>query len=292
MNLLPIQISELTIGQPLSWDLFNQHQKKLISRGEILSNADEDLLKKSSLFRRQEETSISAKHSSEKSSLFKFQDMHLKVNDRLQIQLPTNIRGECCVIGGGFCKTRLLGYAENKTVLISMPQLAKLKNLYLLDGDQVTIQLFNGQHAFSFLSFIDRIIKSPIYYIHLSFPTEINGQLIRKSRRIKTNIVIAIANNPAPATITNLSMTGAEIRSNASFGQIAETISLSFTVEIFGANTTLSLQAIIRSIKPAANKIGDTIKFGIEFQELESEQSYALQSFVYQELVEHPENQA
>ncbi|MDH5552838.1 MAG: flagellar brake protein, partial [Nitrosomonas sp.] len=219
MNLLPVQVSELTIGQPLLWDLFNQDQKKLLTRGEVLSNADEALLKKSPLFRRQEEENTSAtekpkpiKASTSKSGQFTFQDMSLKVGDKLQLKLPSNIRGECCAANNGFCKAKLIGYVDNVSILINMPQLAKLTNLSLIDGDQVTVQLFSGQYAFSFTSYIDKIINMPFKYIHLSFPSKISGQVIRKSRRIKTDIVANIKDNSASAIISNLSMTGAEIR--------------------------------------------------------------------------------
>ncbi len=53
MKLLPVQASELTIGQPLLWNLFNQDQKKILTQGEVLRKADEALLKKFSLLRHQ-----------------------------------------------------------------------------------------------------------------------------------------------------------------------------------------------------------------------------------------------
>ena len=112
MNLLPVRISELTIGQPLLWDLFNQDKKQILTQGEILSNADEALLKKSSLFRRQEETISepeSDKSASKKPNQFSFQDMRLNVGDKLQLKLPSNIRGKCCAANGGFCNAKLIG---------------------------------------------------------------------------------------------------------------------------------------------------------------------------------------
>ena len=36
MNLLPVRISELTIGQPLLWDQLNQDQKQLHIQDKIL----------------------------------------------------------------------------------------------------------------------------------------------------------------------------------------------------------------------------------------------------------------
>ncbi len=296
MTLLPVQISELTIGQPLLWDLFNQDQKQLLAQGEILSNADEELLKKSSLFRRQEESEITPiskpendTSTTKKLNEFTFQDMHLNVGNKLQLKLPTNIVNSA--ERSEFCTAELMGYVNNLSVMIRSPQLAKQMDLSLVEGDKVTVRLFSGQLAFSFSSYIDKIIKVPFNYIHLSFPTKISGQIIRKSRRIKTKIVATIADNPTPATISNLSMTGAEIRASASIGQIDETISLSFAVEIHDVKKTMSLQATIKSTKPTVNETDNALAFGIEFMALETEQSHLLQSLIYQELVENPENQ-
>lgn len=298
MNLSPVQISELVTGQPLSWDLFNQDQKQLHTQGEILSNADEELLKNTPLFRRQDENEITPisksepdKSATKKLNQFTFQDMHLNVGDKLQLKLPTNIvnsskRSELYT-------AELIGYVSNLTVLIRPPQLNQQIGLTLIEGDQVTVRLFSGrgQLAFSFSSHIDKIMKAPFYYIHLSFPTKISGQVIRKSRRIKTKIVTTITDNPTPAILSNLSMTGAEIRANANLGQVGETISLAFTVEIHCVEKTISLQAIIKSSTPPANEKDDELTFGIEFMALEAEQTCLLQGLIYQELVENPECQ-
>lgn len=54
MNLIPIQFSDLKIGQPLSWDLFDQERKPLMERGYIIKTTDEleELSKKSSVLLR------------------------------------------------------------------------------------------------------------------------------------------------------------------------------------------------------------------------------------------------
>ena len=295
MNLLPVQTSELNTGQPLPWDLFNQDQKQLHTQGEILSSADEELLKKSSLFRRQEEnetTPISKpepdKSATKNPNQYSFQDMHLKVGDKLQLKLPTNIVNSA--EKNKLFTAELIGYVNDLSILIRSPQLAQQADLTLIEGDQITARLFSGQLAFSFSSYIEKIIKVPFSYIHLSFPTKITGQTIRKSRRIKTKIVATITDHPTSATISNLSMSGAEIHASDGIGQVGETIPLSFRIKLHGINKTMSLQAIIRSMKPTANKTDNVFAFGIEFIALETEQSHSLQSLVYQELVENPES--
>ena len=250
----------------------------------------------SSLFRRQEEnetTPVSKsepdKSATKKPEQFTFQDMHINVGDKLQLKLPTNLVNSATE--DEFYTAELIGYVNNLTVIIRIHQLAQQTDLSLIEGDQITARLFSGQLAFSFSSYIEKIIKVPFSYIHLSFPTKITGQTIRKSRRIKTKIVATITDHPTSATISNLSMSGAEIHASDGIGQVGETIPLSFRIKLHGINKTMSLQAIIRSMKPTANKTDNVFAFGIEFIALETEQSHSLQSLVYQELVENPESQ-
>ncbi len=217
-----------------------------------------------------------------------FQDMRINVGDKLQLKLPSNLVNSATE--DEFYTAELIGYVNNLTVIIRPLQLAQQTDLSLIEGDQITARLFSGQFAFSFSSYIDKVIRAPFKYIHLSFPTKITGQNIRKSRRIKTKIVATITDDPTPATISNLSMTGAEILASDCIGQIGETIPLSFRVKIHGIQKTMSLQAIIKSTKPTVNKTDNALKFGVEFIALDTEQSHFLQNFVYQELVENPES--
>lgn len=284
-DLLPVKVSELTIGKPLSWDLFNKDHKQLLARGDVINTADElQVLEKSPVFRLQEAHSKPST-TEEEPSEFRFEDMNLSVGDKFQLKLPTSIRGELST-------AELIGYVLNTTLIISMPQSTQLPEPSLIEGDQITIRLFSRKYAFSFIVYVEKLIKIPFKYIHLSFPTNISGQLIRKSLRIKTEIVATIPDHPVPAIISNLSITGAEIRTSSSLGKLGETITLSFTVEIHGIEKSLSLKAAIRSTKQATKSIDNTLYFGIEFQELPTEHRFALQSLIYQELVDRPRSHA
>lgn len=292
MNLIPIQFSDLKIGQPLSWDLFDQERKPLIERGYIIKTTDEleELSKKSSVFLRLKASSEKIGAIDKKISEFNFDDMQLKVGDRLQLQLHSSAKSSCCS-NNGTCMVTVIGYVPDHSLIVSMPKTDQLIGQPFLEGDQILVRLFSGRCAFSFTVFVDKLVKLSFRYLHLSFPKHILGQTIRKSRRVRTAIEAEATVNSGssiPLIITNLSAAGAEISTHAELGGIGTLIELSVKVKIHEKEISLRLQSIIRSFK-AINK-QDALRYGVEFTSLQAEQIFSLRSFIYQELVENPNN--
>lgn len=292
MNLIPIQFSDLKIGQPLSWDLFDQERKPLMERGYVIKTTEEleGVLKKSSIFRKLETSSEKDRSIDKKISEFNFDDMQLKVGDRLQLQLHSSAKSSCCSNNGGYCMATVIGYVPNHSLIVSMPKTDQLTGQPFLEGDQILVRLFSGQRAFSFTVFVDKLVKLPFKYVHLSFPKHVFGQTIRKSRRVKTTIEAEATVNSGsiPLIITNLSAAGAEISTHAELGGVGTLIELFVKVKIHEKEISLQLQSIIRSFK-TTNKL-DALRYGVEFTGLQAEQIFSLRSFIYQELVENPNN--
>ena len=213
---------------------------------------------------------------------FLFQDMRLAVGDKLQLSPPSTVSGNRSVVP-------LIGYVEGVTLIVGAPPAGQWRPP-LIEGDQVAVRVFSGQNAFGFTAYVNKIIKLPFDYLHLSFPKNIVGKIIRNSRRIKTHIAAVVTGNPVAAVISNLSATGAEVRAGASLGETGTTIALSFTLNIYGTDTPLALQAVIRSAKPDAQEAEGAWRLGIEFSELKPNDVATLHSLIYQELVEHPHN--
>lgn len=190
-------------------------------------------------------------------------------------------------MNGDSCMVTLIGYFPNKSLLVTMPKSEQSGGLPLIPGDQFLVRLFSGQCAFSFTAFVESTIKKPYAYMHLSFPTKILGQTIRKSRRIRTQIQAIVDESSTSVMITNLSITGAEIRTTSDLAEPGTTIRLSFQIEFEEKNISLQLQSIIRSLRPP--QINDeSLSYGIEFIDLEPEQTFALRSYIHQELVRNP----
>ena len=224
-----------------------------------------------------------------KISEFNFDDMQLKVGDRLQLQLHSGAKSSCR-LNNDTCMVTVIGYVPDHSLIVSMPKTDQLIGQPFLEGDQILVRLFSGRCAFSFTVFVDKLVKLSFKYLHLSFPKHILGQTIRKSRRVKIAIEgeATVNSRSMPLIITNLSAAGAEISTHTELGGIGTLIELSVKVKIHEKEISLRLQSIIRSFK-AINK-QDALRYGVEFTSLQAEQIFSLRSFIYQELVENPNN--
>ena len=217
---------------------------------------------------------------------YDFNDIKLKVGDRLHIKPPATAKAQCCLNNDDHCSAIVIGYVPDKTLLVYLPESDPLIRYPLVGGDQIFVRFFNGQNIFSFKVFVEKIINLPFKYIHLSFPIQIHGQAVRNSVRIKANIEakVTVNHETYPATITNLSSTGAEIQIRADLGEPDSTLNLSFDVNVHEKITTFSASAIIKRFNLSKTEIGQLI-YGIKFIDLMPEQTQILLSYMYQELI-------
>jgi hypothetical protein len=262
-----------------------------MERGHIIKTTAElkELSRRSSVLLRLKASSEKIGAIDKKISEFNFDDMQLKVGDRLQLQLHSSAKSSCR-LNNDTCMVTVIGYVPDHSLIVSMPKTDQLIGQPFLEGDQILVRLFSGRCAFSFTVFVDKLVKLSFKYLHLSFPKHILGQTIRKSRRVRTAIEAEATVNSGsiPLIITNLSAAGAEISTHTELGGIGTLIELSVKVKIHEKEISLRLQSIIRSFK-AINK-QDALRYGVEFTSLQAEQIFSLRSFIYQELVENPNN--
>lgn len=223
------------------------------------------------------------------STSLEFDDIRLKVGDKLQVK--ANPYGKKFGISprSDYCTVHVIGYVPEKTLIIHLPETSrKPGNPLFLEGEQLLVRFFNGQCIFSFNVIVEHVVKLPFKYIHLSFPREISGQTIRKSIRIKSNIETKISFNDQSydGNITNLSATGAEIAIRADLGEKGNAIGIAFDVELEDKAVSLSLQALIRSFQISKIEIGVLI-YGIEFIQLTPDQIATLRNYIYKELIDN-----
>lgn len=297
MELIQIQTSDLTVGQQLPWDLFDQEHNQVQKRGYVIKTADElKELVELSIFRKQkpepDQPQPQPEEQENKPKKFNFEDMQLKVGHKLQLKLYSAAKEISGKTSNNFYTATLFGYVEDNTLIVSMPASNNLAGEPFIEGDQVLVRIFSGQCVFSFSVFVEKIIKLPFKYLHLSFPKHISGQVVRKSRRIKCNIPASVSEETIPLIIINLSATGAQISSTTSLGEPGTAIILSFTIKIFDKEIALSVKSMIRSTREANKNSPETLYIGIEFTELEPDQVFALNSLIYHEIVENPTHEA
>jgi len=225
-----------------------------------------------------------------KSDTVNFEQIRLKVGQKIQFSLVTPSKSINESKPQSYIAT-VIGYVPEIALITSMPLSDSLVGDPLIEGDQIHVRLFSGQSAYSFAASVDKIIKYPFKYIHLSFPENISSQNIRKSRRVRCHIPgqCSDAHKEITLTVTDVSVSGASIESLMPLGSLGSEIRLSFAVAILDEAIPLVIKGVIRSVKPMNKNGTKIICSGIEFVELEKKQQTALRHFIYQEIVERPD---
>jgi len=294
------------VGSPLPWSIFDSENRLMMMAGDVVASEEQlQLLMENSPLHPMSWTqaspglddfgdALAADDASSKPSkndgTFIFSDMRLKVGDRLQIQPPAQLTQERFTV-------RLIGYLDGQTLLVTPPYANGLR-LPLQENENVVIRYFSGQNAFGFSTTIEKIQKLPFEYFHLSFPQTVKGMIIRKAPRVKTRIISSVAktdeqgsNNVKSALIANVSATGALVDSRQPLANKGDVVRLTFRVHLHNIDALLNVNAVVRAIFEDETPDPDKpsyVHHGVEFQDLQPNDSVILQSLIYQQMIERP----
>lgn len=306
MSLLSISSDELGIGRALPWDVFDPQGKQLATRGDVIPSKEQLLLlieqkpcreltwESGESDANQDELTAAqiteaSQSDSTRQTTFPFEAMKLKVGDRLQLQPPAALSPERFIV-------RLVGFMNNVSLLVTAPVDAKGLRLQLVEDEQLVVRVFSSQNAFGFPCSIRKINKLPFDYLHLSFPTQVQGMIIRKAPRVRTRIIASI-NSGKPegesrsGIISNLSANGALLDARNNLAEKGSSVRLSFRINLHNMDAYLSVSAIIRAVfadDALAQERTDLIHHGLEFVDLPPNDSVILQSMIYQQMIEQP----
>ena len=307
MNLILLSENDITIGKPLPWALYDQQHNLLLDQGGVVPDNEhrDKLLARGACHElalevpgnENGDSPVAAKANpdrlkvDESDTCFTFDDMKLKVEDRLQLEPPAPLTRERFLV-------KVIGFLRGHSLLVTTPVTATGIRLQLLEGETVVMRSFSGQNAFGFACTIARVCKQPYEYMHLSFPEAIEGIVIRKAPRVKTHIVTVVQNSgsrntaePVSVVIANISAIGAALDARQPLGSEGDILDLNFHVHLHNIDALLSVKGIIRTVfscHAAETTEPDLVRHGIEFKNMQPNDSVILESMIYQQLIENP----
>ncbi len=296
MNRIPVQGSDIEIGKPLPWDIYDPQGNRLASANEVIFTKEriKHLVSikacRDPAYEPGQKQSVDhgiTDGSTSQEETYPFDAMKLKVGDRLQIQLPNRFMDDRVIV-------RMIGYVNNLTLLITPPRDANGFRIPLEEDDELVVRVFTSQNAFGFTSTVTKIIKLPFEYVHLSFPSEVKGMVIRKSPRVRTEIICSMITKQSgdeslSGILVNLSAKGALLAARCAIAGKSDTIKLTFRVPLHGTEAFLNLNAVVRSQFVDETVAGPCpVRHGLEFVDLDAKDSLILQSMIYQQMVEQP----
>jgi hypothetical protein len=313
MSLILANSNEIVSGKPIPWSLYSQEYMLLLSEGDLVrDDRHRDELVTTGAYRElawetselngdaggnlstviDSDSNLTDGGLSKPDLVFTFDDMRLKVEDKLQLEPPSQLSRERFSV-------KVIGFLRSASLLVTVPITASGLRLQLMEKQKVVMRSFSGQNAFGFACTIERIIKIPYEYMHLSFPDNIQGIMIRKAPRIKTRIITTVqdsTNSSAAqisALISDVSANGVSLESKQALGVKGDVLNLAFRIQLHNVDAYLSVKGIIRAVvsgdETEANKSG-LIRHGIEFHDLQPNDGVVLQSMIYQQMIENPHN--
>ncbi|TAN81626.1 MAG: flagellar brake protein [Gallionella sp.] len=209
--------------------------------------------------------------------------IQINIGDALQMQDISADRRRHCV--------KLIGYLDKKSVLVTHP-VKDGKLLAASEGQGFLVRGFSDRKAYEFSADVINVCTAPYPCLHLSFPSRISVITMRGALRIKPRLECSVEPGAAafgiPATIEDISTSGAKIRARKEIGKAGSGVTVNFRLHVDDEEHLFAMPALIRNIQSGADSdSGDKIMiYGVQFVQPEGKERMALQNFICKIMVE------
>lgn len=206
----------------------------------------------------------------------------LCIGDSIQLQVQTGNEQTRCFV-------TLIGYLEGKGVIVTNPVIDG--NLMLVrEGQAFVARLFSGKSAYAFSTSARRVTSAPYPHIHLDWPREVRGMVVRQSARSRISIICHATGKDGrglACVARDISVGGALIAASDALGEVDDLLTLKFRVKIGAGEHTLSLPCKIRSINAARATAEDkaTVLHGLAFDGISDQDTLVISALLYQNVI-------
>jgi c-di-GMP-binding flagellar brake protein YcgR len=217
---------------------------------------------------------------------YEFEAMNLQVGGRLQFITHRQVKPVQHF-------STLIGYIKDEYLIVKIP-MENGAPIALTEGERLTIRVFSGINVCSFPCTVERVFGRPLLYVHLSFPTSIQGTSQRSAMRVKVDIAAQVTGSrprsvPVNCYLVNLSVSGALIESPRRLPPDDEMVTLQFTLLAPPGNQEVRVQtrATIRNVnvvKPSPEQF-EMFTYGVQFVDLDPGHYTLLQNMTYEALI-------
>ena len=192
---------------------------------------------------------------------------------------------------------KLIGYVENKCIIVTTP-FDQEQPIRIPDNQVFVVRLVSGTSVSAFTAHALHITTYPFPHLHLSFPNNIESINVRKSERIKCNIIVTAQNeesgknfdNKKSALIPNISKAGAQLLSAEELGNVGDKILLSSKISVAELEEQyMNISAIIRradEINDKTSKYDYGLQFTFDGKGSNDKDKLLLYNFIYEKMLE------
>ncbi len=192
----------------------------------------------------------------------------------------------------------LIGFVKDEFLMVKCPTVRNTPFI-LHDGEQILVRAFTGTTIYSFASAVIRTLLSPLYYMHLEYPQEMQSTALRAELRVKVNVPVDLEYKDltgvqaiSQAILVDLSLSGVRIASEEVIS-VGNGVQVSFAVQVNGMEQVVRAKAVVRSAnrKPATHfDDRDTFSYGLQFDGLDPEDQTAIRMLTYETLLTNRQN--
>lgn len=287
MSFVRINSGEVEVGRPVPWPLYDERRQLLLARGVVVeTESQKKALMERGLFRKvQVNDSRSNSESADRAAddLCSFDEIKLDIGDTLQLQTQSDN-------GQARYYVKLIGYLKGKSILVSTPT-QDGKVLLMREGQNFVVRMFSGKSVFAFGATIFKVANVPFPHLHLTYPNNVRGLVVRRGARARVNLIAAVMGTDGrshAATILDLSTGGAMLTAKSPMGVKDDHLSVKFRVIVSEVEQYLTIPVVLRSVHASAATEGTTpqVQHGVQFEDLPHAEQVVLSAFVYRILFE------
>ncbi len=288
---IPVRCGEVDLGLPLPWAVYDNQHHLLLKAGSLLDSQEElDALLERGLFRQRRDTGSTSRRDGQSAGdggqsdqaggrSMTLDETRLAIGDPFQLQSQAEGADHRHYV-------RLIGYLKGKSVLVTNPE--EDGHLCLVrEGQTFVVRFFSGRNAYAFTTGVLRSSTMPFPHLHLGYPAQVRALTVRAGERVSVHIICAIVLQEGTRTVsaagvlTNLSISGAQVRSKQCLGRKGDPVSIKFRLSIGEIDLLAVIDATVCTVSQ-----GDSGEYvhGVQFAGLPDDLAIALTAFVYQKL--------
>ena len=282
ISYVPVDTSDIEVGTPLAWAVYDSKRNLLLQAGGVLeTQAQLDALLEKKPYREQRDAGEREVAEPPAERIVPLDEIKLSIGDPFQIQAQIEQAESRYYV-------KLIGYLKGKGVLVTVPE-ADGRLCFVREGQAFVVRFFAGRNAYAFTANVLKSSNIPFPHLHLSYPSQVRGLVVRAGERVPARIICAIAMQDDTRTITatglltNISVSGAMLSAKTRLGHNGQLLSVKFRVAIREIVFEAVVDATIRYV--SQDESGEFLH-GIQFAGLPNDMAIALTAFVYQKLAE------
>jgi hypothetical protein len=212
----------------------------------------------------------------------------LSIGDSIQLQFQSDVESSRCFV-------TLIGYLEGQSVIVTTP-IINGSMMLVREGQSFVIRLFSGKSAYAFTSTAKRVTNTPYPHLHLSYPKEVRGLVVRGCSRGRTNIIChaTVEGGRGHACVArDISIGGALIAASEKIGDVGNPLTLKFRVKVGTAEHVQVLNCKIRSVNASRPTVDEkpTVLHGLSFEEVTSQDTLVISALLYQNMISAQESE-